>query len=134
MFPSLLSQMHASLSNGQMMDFLFYPWCKRIFGNIKIAIHLKAELEGRGISEIGGKAESRIRRDAPLSMNDLINPARRDTEVSTELVLTDAHGFEEFLKQNLSGMNWKYLFHVVTSIITSASRIYNFNCYTLCFH
>lgn len=106
-----------SLSNGQMTDFLLNPWCKRIFGNIKIIIHLKTEPEGRRISEIGGKAESRVRRDAPPSMDDLINPARRDAEVSTELILTDAHGFEEFLKQNLAGMNWRYLLHVVTSMI-----------------
>ena len=69
-----------------------------ILGNVEIIVHLQAKPEGRGIA------------------NDLVDSARRDAKVSTKLILTDVHRFDEFLKQNLAWMYRWYFSRYITSI------------------
>ena len=89
---------------------------KRIRGNVEIIVHLQAKPEGRGIAEAGAQAKSCACRDASFSMNDLVDSAKRNAKVSTKLILTDVHRFEEFLKYNLAGMYRLYFSHYITSI------------------
>ncbi len=45
-------------------------------------------------------------------MDDLVNSAWRYADALGKLVLTECHGFDEFLKEDLTGMDWfKFLTH-----------------------
>jgi len=98
---------------------------KGLLGNIEIIVHLQAKPEGRGITEVGAQAKSRVCRDASFPMNDLVDSARRNSKISAKLILADVHRFEEFFEQNLAWMYRRYSFHYSTlTIINNLTMVY----------
>lgn len=73
-----------------------------------IALHLEIEArlqiqpEAIARPEEPRQTKRRIRRDAPLPMNDLIDPPRRNTDRHGETVLGDAKRFEELLQEDFA--------------------------------
>ena len=77
--------------------------------DIEIIVHLKFKPERCRITKISREAESCISGNASLPVNDLVYSAGGDPKAAPELVLTDIHWFEEFLKQYLSRMYYLYV-------------------------
>jgi hypothetical protein len=82
-----------------------------ILGNIEVIIHLESQPERSRVAEEGREAKSSICRYAALTVDYLVDSARGDTKLSSELVLADAHGLQEFLQQDFSRVYWWYLLH-----------------------
>ena len=107
------------------MDFFMEPVREAILYHVEIIIHLETEPERCGISKIDGQAQCGICRYTSLPMDDFIDSARRDPEISAKLVLADSHWSKEFFVQNRSWVYWCYFFHLFTSMV-----VHNFN--TVC--
>ena len=106
-----------ALRNGQLMDFFVDLSREGVLGDVEVIVHLESEPERCRIPEVRCKAECRVCSDASLPVDNLVNPARRDPEVSAELVLTDVHWLQEFLIQDFTGMYRWDLLHFFTSMV-----------------
>lgn len=87
------------------VDFLPDPVGILIFGDVEIVAALQVYPELRRCAEIAGQPNCRVCRDRPLAVNDLVDSPRGDGEGLRKTVLTDPHRREEFLEQDLAGVN-----------------------------
>lgn len=94
-----------------LMDFLLDPGCEFVLRDIQIVVHLKPKPETGRIPEVPGKPQCRIGSDTALPVNDLVDPAGRNPQVMTELILADLEGLQKLLVQNLPRMYGWYLLH-----------------------
>ena len=73
--------------------------------DFEIKAGLKVEPESLGGPEIPSQAECGVSCHPPSSMNDLVDSSRRNTDVSSQSVLRDPQGFEEFCREDLARMD-----------------------------
>lgn len=78
-----------------------------LFGELKLVVRLKVDPKLRRGTEMSGKPQRGINGNALLSVDDLVDTSRWNLQVTGKPVLTDAKRFHEFLKENLSRMNWR---------------------------
>ena len=69
---------------------------------------LKIEPELRGDAKIAPETQCGVGRDAPVAMNNLIDPAGRNADVLRQTVLRNAHGLKELLHKNLARVDGGY--------------------------
>jgi hypothetical protein len=72
----------------------------------QIVEHLEVEPELRGGVERLREQPRGGRRDAALSIDDLVDVSRRDAEVGGKPSLGDGERLEEVLEQDLAGVRW----------------------------
>src|SRR5713101_8554974 len=77
---------------------------KGFSGLFQVKVSLKRHPEMLGVSKVLRQPDRRIRRDAPFSENDLVDPARRHVNFAREGVLTQIHGLEKFFQQHFAWM------------------------------
>lgn len=88
--------------------FLVQPIGKRFSSRFKIVPGLEVHPELSLHLEESAQSQRRISRDPPLSVDDLIDTARRDANGLSQAVLTQLHRLEEILQQDLTRMDgWK---------------------------
>jgi len=68
-------------------DFPLDAGSEGILGYIQIVVHLQAQPETGRVSEVARQSHRRVGGDAALSMNNLIDSARRDTQIPAEPIL-----------------------------------------------
>src|SRR5438874_2654071 len=83
----------------------------------QVEIRLQLHPESLGIAEALRQAYCRICADAALALDDFVDPSRRNADVSRKRVLAQAHRLEEFLEQDLAGMDVAQLTHITVSVI-----------------
>jgi hypothetical protein len=85
-------------------DITLYVCALIIQGNFKIVIHLQSKPElGRG-TEIAGKTQGSLGRNASFPCDNLIDAPDRNIHIFGYSVFTEIHGGEIFINQNSSGM------------------------------
>jgi hypothetical protein len=81
-----------------MLYFLIFSiklFCRSIFLNIKIVIHLQSQSELRRHVEVSHQAQRRISGYATLTQHNFINPLWRNAELKSQPVLAYIHRFEK---------------------------------------
>ena len=76
--------------------------------HVKLIGVLTVKPELRAVAEVGGKAHSRVRRNASLSGNDTLNAALRHGGVHGKTVLAYAQGLQELLIQYFPWMHRRH--------------------------
>lgn len=91
---------------------------------IKMGLEIEPEF-GRHV-EINPEPHGGIGRDTTQSMNDFVDATWRDVGAFGQFVLTDAHGVQKFLLEDLAGMEWRKFFsHDYLSMIIHKSHIFS---------
>ena len=111
------------LCDSQLTHFFVNLSRQGVFCDVEIIIHLETKPERRRIPEIGGQSQGCVRGDASLAMNDFVYPARGNSEVPPDLVLTDVHRLEKLLIQDFSRMYCRYFFHFLTLMVANYFNI-----------
>jgi hypothetical protein len=75
-----------------------------VLGNVKIVVALKAQPELRRVAKVLGQTQRRVGCNGPLAKDDLVDSPGMDPYAESQAVLADAHGLEELLKENLTGV------------------------------
>src|ERR1700722_4635695 len=71
----------------------------------KLIALLQVQPELNGGTECRGQPERRVRRDAPLAIDDASNAVRRHTDRLSKRVCAQVHGLQVLLKQDLPWMD-----------------------------
>jgi len=79
-----------------------------IFGHVQIIVHLQPEPELRRHVEVARQTQRRIRGNAPLALDDFVNPSRRHADVQGQAVLAKGHGFEKLVQEYLARVYGRY--------------------------
>lgn len=86
------------------VDLFFESAAQTIPLDIEVVLYLEVQPELLGRAEEARQPQGGIGRDRSLPMDDFVDPARWNADLLGEPVLTDAHGQQEFLEENLSRM------------------------------
>jgi hypothetical protein len=88
------------------LDFLRESILEPIAFQLQLVGGLEIEPEALGRSKEPRQAQCRVRRDGPLIEHDLVDPARRNSQVLGQTVLGQLKGLQEILQQDLPRMYW----------------------------
>jgi hypothetical protein len=88
---------------------------ERVPLDLEVVSSLQVDPELRRRTEVPTKSKGRVGRDATLSMDDLVDPPRRNVYVDGDTVLRDAERTDEVLEEHLAWMNRVELVHVISS-------------------
>jgi len=69
---------------------------------LKIEVGLEVDPKPWRDSEVAPQTQGRVRRDASVPMDNLVDSSRRNADVLGEAILRDAHGLEELLHEDLA--------------------------------
>ncbi len=100
-----------------------------ILGNFEVKIHLQAQPERGGISEIYRQPQGGVSRDAAFAMDNFIDSTGGNAQSAPKVILANLHGFEELFEENLTGMYRFDFFHVLSLVI-----IYNLDIAGMAIH
>src|SRR5450756_1253787 len=86
-------------------DFSLQPGPQPVSPHLEVIAHLQVQPETLRRSKEAGETEGGVRRDSPLSQNDLVDAAGRHLRLLRESVLRQAEGLEKLRPKDLAGMN-----------------------------
>lgn len=78
-----------------------------LLGKVKVALKIEPEL--RGDAKVASETQRSVCRDAPVAMNNFVDPPGRDADVLRQAVLRNAHRLEELLHKDLARVDRGYL-------------------------
>lgn len=93
-----------AISDRVHLDFLVQPIGKRFSSRFKIVMRLEIHPELCFHLEEAAESQGRIGRDPSLTMDNLIDAARRNANGLSQAVLTYLHRLQEILQQDFTGM------------------------------
>ena len=85
--------------------FLFQAATQNVPLLLQVKPRLKIEPKSLGRSKITGQAQGSVSCDTPGTMNDLIDPSRRNTDVLSYPILRNRHRLEKIMEQNFAWVN-----------------------------
>lgn len=74
----------------------------------KVIAGLEIDPESLARAEVLGESQRGVRRDPSLAMDDLINPARRHSDLHCQAVLCHSKGDEKVLQKNFARMDGRH--------------------------
>src|SRR5436853_6207492 len=75
-------------------------YCSRDARLLEVEIRLQAHPVARGVAEVLRETQRRVRRDAALAENDLVDAPRRHADIARQRVLAQAARLQELLEEN----------------------------------
>src|SRR5208282_2192693 len=83
-----------------------------VLGLFEVVLHLKAEPEIRGCSQVAREAQRGISRDGALALDDLEDARRRHVQIERQPVDAGVGGSHKFFTQQLTRVNGSnFLWH-----------------------